>query len=184
MQMCFSVPPAVSLKFLIANRKFRILEPNYMHWGWTHVPIHGQLQACYLAVVKPISGYVRIACSDLMITMQVDASCQQACCKLIVKTFYPQAWYKLFQQPAASLQISSCNKSDFHRLTATWLIQQPCRNLLTTCSKPVKSATCSKSVAFLAVYMFSCTIRWINFLSLSSSHHNTFCWLFPFRVPL
>ena len=26
------------------------------------------LQACYLAVIKPISGYVRIACSGLMIT--------------------------------------------------------------------------------------------------------------------
>ena len=26
------------------------------------------LQACYLAVIKPISGYVHIACSGLMIT--------------------------------------------------------------------------------------------------------------------
>ena len=26
------------------------------------------------------------------------ASCQQACCKLILKTFYPQACCKLFQQ--------------------------------------------------------------------------------------
>ena len=33
------------------------------------------------------------------------ASCQQAWCKFIVKTFYPQAWCKLFQQLAASLQI-------------------------------------------------------------------------------
>ena len=70
------------------------------------------------------------------------ASCQQAWCKLIVKTFYPQAWCKLFQQLVASLQISSCNKSDFHRLTATWLIQQTCCNLLTTCSKLVKCTTC------------------------------------------
>ena len=37
------------------------------------------------------------------------ASCQQAWRKLIVKTFYLQAWCKLFQQLAASLQISSCN---------------------------------------------------------------------------
>ena len=44
------------------------------------------LQACcYLAVSKPISGCVRIACSGLMITV---ASCQQAWCKLVVKTCF------------------------------------------------------------------------------------------------
>ena len=36
------------------------------------------------------------------------ASGQQACCKLIVRTFYVQAKCKLFQQLAASLQISCC----------------------------------------------------------------------------
>ena len=46
-------------------------------------------------------------------------SCQQACYKLIVKTFYQQVWCKLFQQLTASLQISSCNKSDFHKLAST-----------------------------------------------------------------
>ena len=76
---------------------------------------------------------------------QSAASCQHAGCKLIVKNFYPQAWHKLFQQ----LKVSSCNKSDFHRLAATWWSQQTCCNLLTTCSKPLKSTTCSKSVAFL-----------------------------------
>ena len=70
------------------------------------------------------------------------ASCQQVWCKLIVKIFYPQAWCKLFQQLATSLQIS-----------AIWWIQQTCYNLMTTCVKPVKSTTCSKSVAFLVVYM-------------------------------
>ena len=53
-----------------------------------------------------------------------------------------QAWCKLFQQLATSLQIS-----------ATWWSQQTCCNLITTCMKPVKSTTCSKSVAFLVVYM-------------------------------
>ena len=47
------------------------------------------------------------------------ANCQQAWCKLIVKTFYPQAQCNLFQQLAASLQISSCIKSDFRRLGTT-----------------------------------------------------------------
>ena len=79
------------------------------------------------------------------------ASCHQGCDELIIKTFYPQALSKLFQQLAVSLQISSCNKSDFHRFAATWWSQQTYCNLLTTCSKPLKSTTCSKSVAFLAV---------------------------------
>ena len=35
------------------------------------------------------------------------ASCQQTCCKLIVKTCYPQACYKLFQQVVTSLQMTS-----------------------------------------------------------------------------
>ena len=37
------------------------------------------------------------------------ASCQQTCCKLIVKTFYPKACCKLFQQVVTSLQTTSCN---------------------------------------------------------------------------
>ena len=42
------------------------------------------------------------------------ASCQQNCCKLIVKTCYPQACCKLFQQVITSLQMTSCNKLDFY----------------------------------------------------------------------
>ena len=82
---------------------------------------------------------------------KLTASCQQVCCKLIVKTFYLQVWCKLFQQLAASVQISTSD-SDFHWLVVTWWIQQTCCNWLTTCSKSVKSTTCSKSVGFLAVY--------------------------------
>ena len=41
------------------------------------------------------------------------ASCQQTCCKLIVKTCYQQACCKLFQQVVTSLQMTSCNKPDF-----------------------------------------------------------------------
>ena len=79
------------------------------------------------------------------------ASCQQPCCKLIVKTFYSQTRCNSFQQFVASLQLSSCNKSDFHRLAATWWSLQICCNLLTTCSMPAKFTTFSKSVTFLAV---------------------------------
>ena len=47
------------------------------------------------------------------------ASCQQTCCKLIVKTCYPQACCKLFQQFVTSLQVTNCNKPDFNRLVVT-----------------------------------------------------------------
>ena len=80
------------------------------------------------------------------------ASCQQACCKLILKTCYPQAWCKLFQQAVTSLQMTSCNKPDFNKLVATWWNWQACCNLSTSCDKPVKLTTCNKFVAFLAVY--------------------------------
>ena len=36
--------------------------------------------------------------------------------KLIVKTCYPQACYKLLQQPVTSLQMTSGIKLDFNRL--------------------------------------------------------------------
>ena len=60
---------------------------------------------------------------------------------------------KLFQQFAASLQISSCSKSDFHRLDPTWcvqqtcykLLEQTCQDLLSTSLMQVVSTTCSKS---------------------------------------
>ena len=48
------------------------------------------------------------------------ASCQQTCCKLIVKTRYPHVCCKLFQQVVPSLQMTSCNKPDFNRFVATW----------------------------------------------------------------
>ena len=54
---------------------------------------------------------------------------------------------------AASLQISSCSKSDFHRLDPTWcvqqtcykLLEQTCQDLLSTSLMQVVSTTCSKS---------------------------------------
>ena len=50
---------------------------------------------------------------------EAHASCQQTCCKLIVKTCYPQASCKLFQQVVTSLQMTSCKKLAFNRLVAT-----------------------------------------------------------------
>ena len=47
------------------------------------------------------------------------ASCQQTCFKLIIKTRYPRACCKLFQQVVTSLQMTSSKKADFNRLVAT-----------------------------------------------------------------
>ena len=136
-------------KHIFSAANYRVIS------GWPTQPQTCKLQQVCFRIVALLSSsryqnaFAWLAPSWLS---NIAASCEQACCKLIVKTFYPEAWCKLFQQLAASRQISSCNKSDFHRLTASWWIQQTCCNLLTTCSKAVKSATCSKSVAFLAVY--------------------------------
>ena len=43
-----------------------------------------------------------------LVDVKSVASCQQTCCKLIVKTCYPQACYKLFQQVVINLQMKSC----------------------------------------------------------------------------
>ena len=40
-------------------------------------------------------------------------------CQGMSRSSYPKVSCKLFQQLAASLQILSCNNSDFHRLAAT-----------------------------------------------------------------
>ena len=109
------------------------------------------LQACCFEHCHQVDIRMRSHCLLRLDNNKSAASCQLAWCKLIVKTFYPQAWCILFQQLVTNLQILDCNKSDFHRLAATGWIQQTCHNLLTTCSKPVKSTTCSKSEAFLAV---------------------------------
>lgn len=61
----------------------------------------------------------------------LTTSCQQTCYKPIVRTCYPQAWYKLLQQVVVSLRMTSCNKLVFNRLVAI-------------CNKLLKLATCNK----------------------------------------
>ena len=99
--------------------------------GW--FPLHRQKHAsCSKSAtgLLPYSHQADIRMSSHCLLRLDDnksaASCQQAWCKLIVKIFYPQAWCKLFRKLAASLQISSCNKSDFHRLAATSWSQRTC----------------------------------------------------------
>ena len=52
---------------------------------------------------------VRIRSHDLrqLVDDRSVESCQQTCCKLIVRTFYLLACYKLFQQVVTSLQMTS-----------------------------------------------------------------------------
>ena len=78
-------------------------------------------------------------------------SCRQSCCKLIVKTCFPQVCCKSFQQVVTSLQMASWNKPDVI-IRVDKLNRQVCCNLLTTCNKSVKLTTCNKSVAVLATY--------------------------------
>ena len=59
------------------------------------------------------------------------ASCQRTCYKLTIKTCYPRACCKLFQQVVTSLQTTSCKKPDFNRLVETWSNWQVRCNLLT-----------------------------------------------------
>ena len=57
-----------------ASKKIhKFKEHNYIGYFTAYTASNAQvaaslLQVCYLAVIKPISGCVRIACSDLMIT--------------------------------------------------------------------------------------------------------------------
>ena len=62
------------------------------------------LQACNRAVVKPVSGCVRIACSSLMITSLLHASCQQTLWKFILNTSYPKSLTQVVSTSSASLQ--------------------------------------------------------------------------------
>ena len=100
------------------------------------------------------------------------ASCQQTCCKLIVKIRYPQACCKLFQQVVTSLQTTSCNKPDFNSIVVTWWNWQACCNLLISWNKPVnwQLATgllrfwqCRKSLVYHAISHTSSLLQEIDY---------------------
>ena len=99
------------------------------------IPDHDGVQlSTDLEVYMPVATSLLTSCSNLSqqahirmrsygLRQLVDdkpvASGQQACCKLILKTFYLQACYMLFQQVATSLQMTSCNKPNFNKLVAS-----------------------------------------------------------------
>ena len=87
--------------------------------------MHSQKRASYkksVDILEPdINLDIRMRSRGLrqLVDDKSVASCQQTCCKLIVKTCYPQACCKLFQQVGISLQMTSCNKPDFNRPVST-----------------------------------------------------------------
>ena len=93
-------------------------------------------QSCCRLVTLPWSSQYQDALQCWHSLLWLDhnkfvASCQQAWCKLIVRTFYPQVWCKLFKKFATRQQISSCIKSDFNRIDTNWWSQQAWCNLMT-----------------------------------------------------
>ena len=93
-----------------------------------------------------------MAC-DISLTTRLLLSCLQTCRKLIVKTCYPQACCKLFQQIVTRLQMTSIVTN----LIITDLLQFDeigkfvVANLLTSGNKPVQLTTCNKSAVFSVV---------------------------------
>ena len=58
----------MKLTFIMAEIKIVCKMGSFIHVTKNAQVASSLLQACYLAVIKPISGCVRIACSGLMIT--------------------------------------------------------------------------------------------------------------------
>jgi 3-hydroxy-3-methylglutaryl CoA synthase len=82
----------------------------------------------------------------------------------LVKTCYPQACCKLFEQLAASLRITTCSKPDFlnshqHwcsiRLVKTWYPQPTWCKLMKQVASSLQMTTCSKP-EFLNLYQHWC----------------------------
>ena len=68
-------------------------------------PVDILQQTCYRqAHIRMCSHGLRQLVDDKSV-----ACCQQTCCKLVVKTYYPQACCKLFPQVLTSLQMTCCN---------------------------------------------------------------------------
>ena len=104
---------------------------------------------------------------------QLVASCYQTCYKFIVKTCYPQACCKLFQQVVTSLQMTSCDKPDFNTLIITCVcraqsnfitlfthdIQRYTVSVLILTDRDVQSQQCSpSSIVFCFLFCISVAI--------------------------
>ena len=89
-------------------------------------PVHILQQTCYQQADTRMGSYgLRQLVDDKSI-----ASYRQPCCKLFIKTCYPHACCKLFQQVVTSLQMKNCNKPDFNRLNYYKLIEWNCYSLI------------------------------------------------------
>ena len=82
-----------------------------------------------LAVIKPISGCVGIACSGLILTSLLQVVNRLAACQLIVKTFYPQAGGKLFDNSQQACKYQDATSLIFTDLLPLYEVNR----LATTC---------------------------------------------------
>ena len=76
------------------------------------------VEILYTAKNEQVATSLFESCNILL--QQVFCKLQWTCCKAIVKTSYPQACCRLFQQVVTSLQIRRCNEPDFNKFVVTW----------------------------------------------------------------
>ena len=90
--------------------------PHYTISAMSYNTIHSQKRASWSksAVTKPITGCVRIACSSLMII-----SLLQVVNRLAARRELHAGLMQVVSSSCVSLQLSSCSKSDVHRLDGT-----------------------------------------------------------------
>ena len=122
---------------------FPILCP--LHWNiqnwyyknhWTYTVKNKQVATHLLTSYNTLLHQADIRMRSHNLRQLVDdksiASRRETCCKLVVKTGHRHTSCNLFQQVATSMQTTSCNKPELHRLVATWLNWQVLCNLLTS----------------------------------------------------
>ena len=86
-------------------QKYRVSSCTAKKRATYNKPVDILQQTCYRqAHIRMCSHGLRQLVDDKSV-----ACCQQTCCKLVVKTCYPQACCKLFPQVLASLQMTCCN---------------------------------------------------------------------------
>ena len=86
-----------------------------------NAPVATSLWASYNNMLQQADIRMRSHGLRQLVDDKPVASCQQTCCKLIVKTCYPQACCKLFQQVVTSLQMTNSNNADFNRLVVKFV---------------------------------------------------------------
>lgn len=127
------------------------------------------LQSCSLAVIKPISACLHIACSSLSDDNKPAASCRPAYASSYLRLFIHKLDACLPQQLEASLKIASCIESDLHRFDATWWSQKGWWQQTRIRSGAFQNASLS-SVSHLC---WKTTYAWPNHVYVYNDRHYT-----------